>query len=218
MFRQPAQSPLSRPPGTSPVPRASLVVAPPRSRTPPWSWHLPGPGRLPGRGTSPVPGTPGRGTSSVPDADAVPDAAVRYTKLARIFADIFVKRFFIAKILCTYTMNYLQQEKCLRDHGGHSMALPFLSGASPEGGPRIRLTEGPTDAICLICPVRVCRVADNRAPAVSPRDAGPLKVLVSWGDRACCEIGLPSQIPRPATPAIGSDAPLTTLLGGRRRI
>jgi hypothetical protein len=30
---------------------------------------------------------------------------------------IFEKTFFSAKILCTYTMNYLRQEKCLRDHG-----------------------------------------------------------------------------------------------------
>jgi hypothetical protein len=29
----------------------------------------------------------------------------------------FVKTYFLAKTSCTYTMNYLHQEKCLRDHG-----------------------------------------------------------------------------------------------------
>jgi hypothetical protein len=33
-----------------------------------------------------------------------------YAKLVRIIDDTFVKRFFIAKISCTYTMNYLRQE------------------------------------------------------------------------------------------------------------
>jgi hypothetical protein len=35
----------------------------------------------------------------------------------RIIVRTFVKSFFIAKTSCTYTMNYLRQEKCLRDHG-----------------------------------------------------------------------------------------------------
>jgi hypothetical protein len=41
-----------------------------------------------------------------------------YTKIIRIIDRVFVKSFFIAKILCTYTMNYLRQEKGLRDHQG----------------------------------------------------------------------------------------------------
>jgi hypothetical protein len=40
-----------------------------------------------------------------------------YADFVRIFAVIFVKRFFSAKTSCTYTMNYLHQEKCFRDHG-----------------------------------------------------------------------------------------------------
>jgi len=34
-----------------------------------------------------------------------------------LVADVFVKRFFLTNISCTYTMNYFRQEKGFRDHG-----------------------------------------------------------------------------------------------------
>jgi hypothetical protein len=37
--------------------------------------------------------------------------------LVHIGGTVFAKTYFSAKISCTYTMNYLHQEKCLRDHG-----------------------------------------------------------------------------------------------------
>jgi hypothetical protein len=39
-----------------------------------------------------------------------------YARITPFAVSAFVKSFFIAKTSCTYTMNYLQQEKGLRDH------------------------------------------------------------------------------------------------------
>jgi hypothetical protein len=38
----------------------------------------------------------------------------RMPRFAAFIVELFVKRFFTAKILCTYTMNYLPQEKSLQ--------------------------------------------------------------------------------------------------------
>jgi hypothetical protein len=35
-----------------------------------------------------------------------------------VLVEIFEKTYFFTKISCTYTMNFLRQEKCLRDHEG----------------------------------------------------------------------------------------------------
>jgi hypothetical protein len=40
----------------------------------------------------------------------------RYSAFAPFIASVLAKRFFLAKILYTYTMNYLRQEITLRDH------------------------------------------------------------------------------------------------------
>jgi hypothetical protein len=45
---------------------------------------------------------------------AVPMAAL--CEECPLYGHIFVKSFFLAKILCTYTMNFLHQEKSIRDH------------------------------------------------------------------------------------------------------
>jgi hypothetical protein len=37
-------------------------------------------------------------------------------KKSEVLAEVFEKTYFFTKILYTYTMNYLPQEKCLRDH------------------------------------------------------------------------------------------------------
>jgi hypothetical protein len=38
------------------------------------------------------------------------DVAARYAEIARIFDQVFMKSFFIAKTSCSYTMNFLHQE------------------------------------------------------------------------------------------------------------
>jgi hypothetical protein len=40
----------------------------------------------------------------------------RYSASAPVYSSVMAKRFFLVKILCTYTMNYLRQEITLRDH------------------------------------------------------------------------------------------------------
>jgi hypothetical protein len=60
--------------------------------------------------------------------------------LIHIIDSVFVKSFFIAKILCTYTMNFLHQEKSLRDHGisvgalyGYMRNARRIAGAAHRG-------------------------------------------------------------------------------------
>jgi hypothetical protein len=55
----------------------------------------------------------------------------------RFIASIFAKRFFMTKISYTYTVNYLRQEKGLRDHGGGWASVGLdchLSGDMPLSG------------------------------------------------------------------------------------
>jgi hypothetical protein len=58
------------------------------------------------------------GIRNIPPSGLLPSPlpADRYVKQIPFVDDIFVKRFFIAKTSYTYTMNYLHQEKHLRDH------------------------------------------------------------------------------------------------------
>jgi hypothetical protein len=42
--------------------------------------------------------------------------SVLFAANIRLKSPVITKTFFIAKILCTYTMNYLRQEKSIRDH------------------------------------------------------------------------------------------------------
>jgi hypothetical protein len=57
-----------------------------------------------------------------------------------------VKSFFPAKTSCEYTMNYLRQEKCLRDHGSTPSSLGGLMMKYPDlvmsAGGRIALSAG----------------------------------------------------------------------------
>jgi hypothetical protein len=73
-------------------------------------------------------------------AAACGTAAGRYAKKIGFIAGVFVKSFFLAKISCTYTMNYLRQEKCLRDHELSAGSLYGYIRNGPAGcGPRLAL-------------------------------------------------------------------------------
>jgi hypothetical protein len=50
-----------------------------------------------------------------------------YARFIPIIADVLVKSFFLTKVSYEYTMNYLRQEKCLRDHEVADVKLGYLS-------------------------------------------------------------------------------------------
>jgi hypothetical protein len=53
---------------------------------------------------------------------------------AAYVASVFVKSSFLTKNLCAYTMNFLRQEKCLRDHESHMLHLCALGDLYPWQG------------------------------------------------------------------------------------
>jgi hypothetical protein len=57
---------------------------------------------------------------------------VRYAEFVRFFEIIFMKSLFSVKNLCAYTMNYLHQEKSLRDQMVSAWQLGRLMVKYPD--------------------------------------------------------------------------------------
>jgi hypothetical protein len=83
--------------------------------------------------------------------DFQPRSTLLYAMIAPLCGRVFVKRFFSAKTSYTYTMNYLRQEKCLRDHGRCSSEFKPIWGIRSLRAARCYASFVLFVAVCADC-------------------------------------------------------------------